>query len=528
MGIDEWLDLGEVVEQAHDLIDVGLLDTAREMLDSYGPIYRGAWEIPFLYSRIATAEDRHQDAISQLRHSLRLGGHNPDTYLGLFYAHTEMGRMAKGARYLLRARARFGENEPVAAALIWYYGETGRLREGLQVFQRAQSIPVENPDIYRNAGLIYQRTGELAQAEQCFRAALERSPDSEDLYDLLADLLLVAHEPGRAIAVYEALLERSHNSVHALSRLVFCLGQGGDSRRAEKTARKIVACYPNSPVGYVDLAYVLLNQDRADEALAEVDKALAVAPIEAEAYRVRGIVLSEKGRDSEATEAFESALSMEPENAEIMRDYYHHLRKTGETKAMEHMVRAVIRAERPYCVEDYWFLADHYWEQGKALRAFQCLNRAHKSLPSENELLPPLITIMLDRGHTSYAMPYLLGYAQRAGWDDTMREFVRHRRLRGPMARESMRFLRFYAERTERYREHAFRHYALKWVQYGAIALAAPSGFVLYGVSGPRGALAAVAGCGVLYVTLRAVATLSALPLRMLRQAMERTEPQES
>jgi len=451
-----------------------------------------------------------------LRHSLRLGGHNPDTYLGLFYAHTEMGRMAKGARYLLRARARFGENEPVAAALIWYYGETGRTQEGLQVFRRAQALPIDSADIYRNAGLLFQRIGDLESAEECFRAALQRSPGAEELVDLLADLYLTANESSRAAALYEKILEESTNNVHALSRLVFCLGQGGEPARAEKAARTLVSNYPNSPVGYVDLAYVLLNQGRTDDALAEVEKALAVAPIEPEAYRVRGIVLSEKDRDNEATEAFRTALAMEPENAEIMRDYYHHLRTIGDHRTTERMVHTVIKAEQPNCVEDYWFLADHYWELGKPLRAFQCLNRAYKSLPTENDLLPPLITIMLDRGHTSYAMPCLLGYAQREGWDETMRSLARHRRLQGPMARESMRFLRFYTERSDRFREHAYRYYLLKWSQYVPLLLFPVCGFVFFAATGPRGIVVAATGCGALMVAAWTVNILSRFPLSML------------
>ncbi|MBD3243693.1 MAG: tetratricopeptide repeat protein [Chitinivibrionales bacterium] len=497
--MDEWLDVTEVVHRADDLIDMGLFDEAARLVERYAEIYRDHWEIPYIYSRICNETGKHAQAVRYLHYSIKLGGHNVDCYLGLFYAYTQIGRMRRGARYLFRARSKAPNNSDVLSALIWYYGETNRFKLGLGVFSHARELGIDNPDIYRNAGLIYQRLGDYAGAGDCFRRALELAPLSDELHDLLADLYILMGQADKAIALYEELLEKSENNVHALSRLVFCLAQHGDTAKAEEIARRTTKLYPNSPVGYVDLAYVHLNAADFTSALEQVERALSVAPLEAEAYRVKGIVLSEQEHDQEAEEAFLSALSLDKDNPEIMRDYYHHLRKVGDFRKMEQVVRSVIQKEKPYCVEDYWFLADHYWEEGKSLKAFQCLNRAHKSMPGERELLPPLITIMLDRGHISYAMPYLLGYVDRAGWDDAMKSFARHRSLQSHYARESLRFLRFHAERALRYRNRAFMHYLRRWLAYMPWVLLPPVGYLLYVLRGTSGILAAVGGCIVLF-----------------------------
>lgn len=503
--MDEWLDVHEAVERAHDLVDMGLFDDARELLEPYEEIYRDVWEIPFVCSRICSETGQYREAIGHLQRCMKLGGRTVDTYLGLFYAHTQLGQIRHGARYLLRARRRYPNNENVLASLIWYYGETNRFRQGLAAYKRAMALAAENPEIYRNAGLIYQRLGDYTNAARCFERALDLAPLSEEIHDLLADLHILVGETEKATVLYRSLLERSPNSVHALSRLVFCLAQGGKLDAAEMEARRTIALYPNSPVGYVDLAYVYLNGNRLDDALEQIEAALSVAPLEAEAYRVKGIVLSEQERDTDAEEAFRTALSLDTDNPEIMRDYYHHLRRIGDFRRMEQVVGSVIRRERPYCVEDYWFLADHYWEEGKSLKAFQCLNRAHKSMPGERELLPPLITIMLDRGHVSYAMPYLLSYVDKAGWDEAMKAFSRHRSLRGPLARESLRFLRYYADRPGSYRTRAYARFVSTLLSSLPLVLVVPAGLVAFASGGTTVAGFTIAACGTLFLVVRTV-----------------------
>jgi tetratricopeptide (TPR) repeat protein len=522
--MDEWLDLGELVDRVQNLIDVGLFDEAGQLLDAYREVYTGAWELSYLYSRISSTTNRHAEAITHLRDCLRQGGHTADCYLNLFYEHTQLGQLGRGARYLLRAKKKSPNNDQVLSALIWYYGETNRFEKGLAAFERARSLGVENPDVFRNAGLLYQRLGLHREAADCFKKALELAPESDELHDLLADFYVLSNEAGRAVELYQRYLKKSPNNVRVLSRLVFCLAQKGDIDKATRVARRTTRLYPNSPIGYVDLAYVLLSGSNPDGALEQVDRALTVAPLESEAYRVKGLALSEKNRDADADEAFRKAMSLDPENSEILRDYYHHLWKVGDYTRMEQVVAAVIRREKPHCIEDYWFLADHYWEGGHASKAFRCLNKAHKSMPGERELLPPLITIMVNRGHTSYAMPYLIGYANSAGWNETIRALTRHRRLRGKAARESMRFVRFNAERTGWYRLHAYNESMHRWLTYTPLVLFVPLGGVLLLTAGVQGMAAGAIPCGLAFITMKLSRFLADAPPLLFRRFLREHE----
>jgi tetratricopeptide (TPR) repeat protein len=283
--------------------------------------------------------------------------------------------------------------------------------------------------------------------------------------------------------------------VRALSRLVFSLLQAEQTDEAESIAKETIRLYPNSTAGYVDLAYVCLNANRSQEALDTALKALEISPIDAEAYRVKAIVHSNRGDTSGADQAFDTALQLDPTNPEIIRDYYHHLRETGRYDQMERRVQQVIDMEHPYCIEDYWFLADHYRGQGKNLRAFHYLHKAHKSMPGDRELIAPLVDIMLDEGHASYSIPYLLGYIDRMGWDETMNDLARHRRLRGGKAQETMRLLRFLADRGPGFRSYIFARYFRRFLLMSLVLLVPLLAAFLYIPFGAIGALGGTFTC---------------------------------
>jgi tetratricopeptide (TPR) repeat protein len=209
-------------------------------------------------------------------------------------------------------------------------------------------------------------------------------------------------------------------------------------------------------VGYVDLAYVYLNAERHDDALDAVNKALDAAPLDSEALRVKAIALSEKEDDAEAEQTFETALTLDPQNHEITRDYYHHLRDTGKTDRMLALVYRVIEQEKPYCVEDYWFLADYYREGGENVKAFHYLRKAYKVMPGETELIPPMVDILIDMGHLSLAVQFLNRYVQSRGWNDVMDGFAKHKMFRGKWEQEGLRFLRYRNLSPHVFREFVF------------------------------------------------------------------------
>jgi tetratricopeptide (TPR) repeat protein len=496
--MDEFLELPDLVDTIQELLEMGLFDSALKLLDHYVVFYSNDWEIYFLYSRVYLEQNNPAAAIPYLHRSLRIDKNNVDCLMGLFYAHSEMGHLKKSGAYLFKAKKYFPESEPVLSALIWYYTETNELEKAIACFEKARTSGTDNPETFRNAGVAFERTGDYESAEACFSQALRLNPHFDDVRDLLADHYILIGQFEKSIALYRDYLKISPNNIRALSRLVFCLSQNNRVKEAVELAEETIRLYPNSPVGYVDCAYVHLNAGHYDEALAFAGKALDVSPIDAEALRVKGIANSEKQRDTEAEEAFEAALKLEPQNPEIMRDYYHHLSSIGNFNKMEKMVNRVIKLEYPYCLEDFWFLADYYRDSGENLKAFHFLHKAYTNMPGEKELIPPMLSILLDAGHVLYSVPFMMRYIDRSGWNDTINQFTRHNRLKGKWSQEGLRFLRFYGQKSPDFRKFIFLVYLEKFLLGSLAALLLPVAVLCYLLKGYWGAVGVLlAGVGV-------------------------------
>jgi tetratricopeptide (TPR) repeat protein len=425
--------------------------------------------------------------------------------LGLFYAYSQLDHLKKAGRYLLRAEKYHPASEPVLSALIWYYTELNDLDAAIASFEKAGAMGTDNPETFRNAGVAYERKGDYDNAEHCFTAALRLNPNFDDARDLLADHYILVNKVDKSIELYRNYLAISPKNIRALSRLVFCYSQNNQVEEALALARETINLYPNSPVGYVDSSYVYLNVGKFDDALSFAGKALDVSPIDAEAHRVMGIANSEKELPKEAKKAFEAAIALDPQNPEIMRDYYNHLRNIGDFVKMEKLVNRVIKQEFPYCIEDYWFLADYFRDAGDNLKAFHYLHKAFTSMPGEKELIPPMVDIMLDTGHALYTAPFLMSYVERSGWNDTMNQFARHKRLRSKWSQEALRFLRFHGQNPSKYRNYIFLLYFEKFCAV-AFSLFLPFALAFfYFLIGVKGILYVAIGAGIIFGVWRAM-----------------------
>jgi tetratricopeptide (TPR) repeat protein len=491
---EDWSDLPELLENVQELLELGLIDDARDMLDKYRPVFQDYWEYHYLYSRVYAEQDMPREAVSCLFAGLRIERDNVDCLLGIFYAFAMMNMVRRGGRFLLEAHRLCPDSEPVYSALIWYYTEINEAEMAVTCFERAKALNSNNPDTYRNGGLAFDRLGRVEEAAACYKTALQISPNFEEARDLYADHLIFNGKTDEAVVLFEEALRESPRNVRHISKLIYCLSQGGNFDRAEALAKHSITLYPNSPTGYIDLAYINLNTGRVDEAAENADKAVSVAPIDAEGYRVKAIAFSERGDHAAAEVLFEKAIALDPDNADAMRDYYQHLRSAGKHKRMIDTVNRVITLEYPHCTEDYWFLADFYRERRQNADAFRCLRLAYGTMPSEKELLPPMLEILIEQGHTKYSLPIFADYVQRRGWTETMNDFTRNKHFKDSFTQEGIRFLRFTGQRPAAFREYIFRHYLLRFgfLYCTAVfaALAFPAGIIL-GWAGVGGVAAA-------------------------------------
>ncbi len=519
--MEEFLDFSEFIERVQGLIELGLYDEALAQLDEYAEHNNDEWEIHYLYSRIYAEQNLPEDAIPYLHKGLHVDKTNADCLLGLYYAYSMMNQSKKGSKYLFRAYKLHPDNETVLLSLVWYYTEINETQTAIHFFELLHQRGTTNPDAYRNGALAYQRAGQYENAEQCFKTALELYPGFDEVRDLLADHYLMLEQTSKAIELYQQALEKSPRNIRILSRLIFCYSQSDQADQAIVLAKESIRLYPNSPIGYIDLAYIYLNLNDFSKAIDYAEKALDISPLDQEAFRILALAYSGKKDLDQSQKAFERAISLDESNSEIIRDYYHHLRESGQYQQMEEWIGRAISIESPYCMEDYWFLADYYREKGNDLKSLHFLNMAYKSMPSEKELIPPIVDILLDKGHTGFSIPFLLHYVKKSGWNEVMSEFSQHRRLKGKWSQEGLRFLRFFGQKIPDYRKYIFKLYIRRFIIISLTFLMVLSllpCYLLFGITGAITLATVSLASSVLFATVRFLALKEIPGFRKLSQ----------
>ena len=476
--MEQWLDFSDFLDKVQELIDLGLYDEAKSLLDRYENSFSDEWELFFLYSRIYAEQNQAEKAIPYLHKALLLDPTNADILVGLFYAYAMTNRMDRAGSYLFEAEKLAPDNEMVLSALVFYYAEMNQLGTAIDYFERIRAKGSTNPETFRNGGIAYDRAGDYDKAAECFRTALDLHPHFDEVRELFSDLYIATEKPEKAVDLYRQALADSPQNIRYLSRLAFCLSQNGEHNRAVEAAEASIRLYPNSQIGHIDLAYAYLNTNDLEKALASAEKALDISPLDAESYRVRAIILSDLGKNNEAEESFQTAISLDTENIEILRDYYNHLRRVGNDAKMEEIVFKVLARNDPSCVEDYWFLADYYKEKRAFLKAVHYLRKAYKIRPGEQNLQSLIADVLIETGHATLSLPFLYRYVARAGWNDFMSQITQHPRLQNRQIQEGLRFLRFYGGGQAEFRrflfERDFRSGALLSLNLVILAAAFP------------------------------------------------------
>jgi Flp pilus assembly protein TadD len=96
--------------------------------------------------------------------------------------------------------------------------------------------------------------------------------------------------------------------------------KAGELERAETALAKAVELSPKHVKGLVNLARVLLERDRPEDAIVRLESALEIDSASTETWRVMGNALADLGRNDEALESYRQALSEDGEDAWSMNN----------------------------------------------------------------------------------------------------------------------------------------------------------------------------------------------------------------
>lgn len=193
------------------------------------------------------------------------------------------------------------------------------------------------------------RVGDFEKATQRALAALNHDETMGVGWHVLAICQEKLNQFGPAIHAYEAalqLLPDETDIAHDLGRLAQRLGY---LDIAEKLLIKYLAANPGHVEAVNNLACVLRDQNRYNDAVELLRPMLEIESDNAVLWNTLGTVLNDEGRLNEALTFFEEALRLDPDFAKARYNRANVRRPLGDIKgAMEDMAAAMPGAETSY------------------------------------------------------------------------------------------------------------------------------------------------------------------------------------
>jgi tetratricopeptide (TPR) repeat protein len=187
--------------------------------------------------------------------------------------------------------------------------DLGELEEAEAHYRESLAIEPQ-PAVYSDLGFVLERQGLAEEAGELYRKSLELDPQSASAHYNLAASLTRRGEFVAAERHFRAALERNPNA-QTYTGLGFVLGQQGRVDDAIAELKQAIEVNPAHPAAYDQLATILVEQGRLDEAEATYRGLLRTRPNGA-TYQKLAQVLTRLGRANEARKEMERAKMLDP------------------------------------------------------------------------------------------------------------------------------------------------------------------------------------------------------------------------
>ena len=194
--------------------------------------------------------------------------------------------------------------------------QAGDLPAALDLMRASIAVAPRRPEFHANLGNLLRGLGRGAEAESAYRNSLTLDPGFRLARLGLARLLTDLSRAEEAEAEARELLGRDRRDAEAWAALAAALAARQLDTDAEAAYREALQLRPAYGVARHNLGSLLARQQRAEEAIVELDRALADGARGREIHFNRGRALFDLYRFDEAEAALESAVTAAPLDTE--------------------------------------------------------------------------------------------------------------------------------------------------------------------------------------------------------------------
>jgi tetratricopeptide (TPR) repeat protein len=198
-----------------------------------------------------------------------------------------------------------------------YVGQRPQARRTLQVLLLAES-PSAIPRDYARAARASRALGRFQEANTLYREATTMAPNDPAIQAGWGDLFFEKHDRAEAVKSYQLALKANPDYVPALLGMARAMADENPPA-ALKYAQRALELNPNNAATHIFIADRLVDDDKLDEARAEIAKALASNPNSLEALALRAAISFVEGKHAEYQTDVTAALKINPTYGEIYR-----------------------------------------------------------------------------------------------------------------------------------------------------------------------------------------------------------------
>jgi Tetratricopeptide repeat. len=158
---------------------------------------------------------------------------------------------------------------------------------------------IDSPNLISAHEQTYPRLGAIIKREKGAGNFREPEVEKKDAFWLKLDRLAAKTQYEKVIEELTAYLQSNQNDMRAMHRLARAYFHAGELEKAESEAKKILEVDPKSYDAYDLLGDIFSQENKFDEALANLDKAITINPDRDRAYRMRALVLYSLNKEDE-------------------------------------------------------------------------------------------------------------------------------------------------------------------------------------------------------------------------------------
>ena len=240
------------------------------------------------------------------------------------YAHFQLGYAYAGLKRWEEAKAEFSRAIALDPKMAPAYLNLGLVlmdtnpEEAAQAFlQTADLQPTESRPRFL-AGLALEHSGKFAEAIEQYRAALAISPKDYDCHFALGRVLLRTSDAVGAEEHFRAALAARSDSAPARLGLGSALLAQKKYEAGTDALAEYLKLNPGDRAEQFERASALMEMDRFDDALAELDRAETGSAPTAEGLKMRGDVYLHQNKWKEASETLAQAIRQSPEDQQLL------------------------------------------------------------------------------------------------------------------------------------------------------------------------------------------------------------------